>query len=47
MFGAFPLMLVTLALYNLAMIGLMGEGGAVALDKVVLSLRCSRARSGR
>lgn len=38
MIAAFPLMLVPLALYNLAMIGLMGEGGAAALDKVVLSL---------
>lgn len=38
MIAAFPLMLVPLALYNLAMLGLMGEGGAAALDKVVLSL---------
>ncbi len=38
MIAAFPLLLVPLALYNLAMIGLMGEGGAAALEKVVLSL---------
>lgn len=38
MIAAFPLMLVPLALYNLAMIGLLGEGGAAALDNVVLSL---------
>lgn len=38
MISVFPLMLVPLALYNLAMLGLMGEGGVAALDNVMLSL---------
>lgn len=38
MIAAIPLMLVPLALYNLAMIGLFGGGGIAALDQVLISV---------
>ncbi len=38
MLAVIPLMIVPLALYNLAMLGLFGSGGTAALGHVVLSL---------
>ena len=40
MIAAFPLMIIPFVLYNLAMLGLMGSGGIVALnnDVIVLSM---------
>jgi hypothetical protein len=40
MIAAFPLMIIPLVLYNLAMLGLMGSGGILALhnDVIVLSM---------
>ncbi|MEZ2129950.1 MULTISPECIES: hypothetical protein [unclassified Sinorhizobium] len=40
MLAAFPLMIIPLALYNIAMLGLMGDGGIAALnnDIIVLSM---------
>lgn len=40
MLAAFPLMIIPLALYNIAMLGLMGDGGIAALhnDVIVLSM---------
>ncbi|TCL72911.1 hypothetical protein [Rhizobium sp. BK251] len=38
MMAAFPIMLIPLALYNLAMLGLMGSGGIAALHNDVLVL---------
>lgn len=38
MIAAFPLMLVPFVLYNLAMVGLFGQGGIAALDGEILSL---------
>lgn len=40
MMAAFPLMIIPLALYNIAMLGLMGDGGIAALnnDVIVLSM---------
>lgn len=38
MMAAFPLMVVPLALYNMAMIGLFGGHGIAALDGVIVSL---------
>lgn len=38
MIAAFPLMLVPFVLYNLAMMGLFGQGGIAALDGEILSL---------
>lgn len=38
MLAAFPLMIVPFVLYNIAMLGLMGQGGIAALGGNVLSL---------
>lgn len=40
MMAAFPLMIIPLALYNIAMTGLLGDGGIAALknDVIVLSM---------
>jgi hypothetical protein len=38
MIVAFPLMIVPLVLYNLAMLGLMGAGGIASLNDVILAL---------
>nr|WP_316656841.1 hypothetical protein [uncultured Gellertiella sp.] len=38
MIAAIPLMLVPLALYNMAMLGLFGGGGIAGLDQVLLSV---------
>ncbi|MBW8282677.1 MAG: hypothetical protein K0M55_03660 [Rhizobium sp.] len=37
MFSAIPLMILPLALYNLAMLGLFGSGGVEVLDQQLLS----------
>jgi hypothetical protein len=37
MFVAFPLMIVPLVLYNLAMVGLMGSGGVTSLSDVIVA----------
>ncbi|MCM2477145.1 hypothetical protein HGO38_27205 [Rhizobium sp. CG5] len=38
MIAAFPLMIVPFVLYNLAMMGLFGQGGIAVLDSEILSL---------